>query len=157
MRVRKHEAKNKTLDRLSTCYSKSVVAVLKQIIETVQVGNWKTDGIEGIFSKPKTAAQIAFSANLQRRTVCRALRVLLTDGFITASSETKNSYRVNTERILSVASNYVTRRTQELEGKITNVIRMRFNRWDGLTKIFCWPSTHMHCKCERPFCSHPTA
>jgi hypothetical protein len=160
--VRKHEAKGKVLDRLHGRYSKSVVAVLKHIIELIKVEDWQTSGIEGLFSRPKSHAEMAFSTDLERHTVRRALRVLLQEQFIMASTETKNSYGVNTERLLSLPSNYVTRRTEALEQKIINTLRMRFKREPDREPSFS--STHstpdkngcLRCKCEPHFCSYPT-
>jgi predicted transcriptional regulator len=160
--VRRHEAKGKVLDRLHGRYSKSVVAVLKHIIELIKVEDWQTSGIEGLFSRPKTHAEMAFSTDLERHTVRRALRVLLQENFIMPSTETKNSYSVNTERLLAVPSNYVTRRTEALEQKIVNTVRMRFKREPEKQPKFASTHSapdetgHLRCECVPHFCSHPS-
>lgn len=160
--MRKQEARGKVLDRFPSQYPKSVADVLVKIIDLIKVEDWKADGIEGLFSPAKNHRELGFLVRSHARTVRRALTILLKGGFIVESTETKNSYRVATDQLLTLPSGYVTRRTEGLEQKIVNTVRMQFTR--NPEKTPRWRSTHpalkgdgtLSCQCEKPFCSHPS-
>jgi len=160
--MRKQEARGKVLDRFPSQYPKSVADVLVKIIDLIKVEDWKTDGIDCLYSPPKNHRELGFLVRSHAHTVRRALNVLLKGGFIVESIETRNSYRVNADQLLTLPSGYVTRRTEGLEQKIVNTVRMQFTR--NPEKTPRWRSTHpalkedgnLNCQCEKPFCSHPS-
>jgi hypothetical protein len=160
--MRKNEARVKVLDRFPSQYPKSVADVLVKIIDLIQVDDWRTSGIEGLYSPRKTYRALGFLVRSHAHTARRALNILLDGGFITESTETRNSFRVNTDQLLTLPSGYVTRRTAGLEEKIINTLRMQFTR--NPEKTPRWRSTHpalkedgtLSCKCEKYFCLHPS-
>jgi len=155
----KHEVRRQVQDRAVTRYPKSVVTVLAKIIDLTRVDDWKLDHVENFFSTPTPLSKFAFLTNLDRKTVSRALKVLMHDGVIRADQRTKDSYSVSPETLKTFSSKYLTTRTRSLEQKILNTIRMKFTRRSFSEKALMpeWASIHpVQCACIPLFCSHPS-
>jgi hypothetical protein len=151
--MQKHITRRRILDRAPTRYPKGVVTVLLKIVDLVSVDNWKTDHIENFYSKPKSLLQLGFLTNLERHTVKKALICLLHDHVLTQNPHADGSYKVNTEVIDSMESNYWNSHAKHLAQKILNAVRMRYTR--NPAAVFPWREVHSQCLCVRPFCSHP--
>lgn len=130
--MRKQEVKGKVLDRFPSVYPKAIVAVMVKIVELIKLENWKTDNIEGRYSQPKDRTALGFLVNCDRKTVERALNVLLHDGFIEQSPANLDSYSVNTSRLFDLPSKFMSRREHAAAVKRENTNRMRITRLEKM-------------------------
>jgi len=155
----KHDVRKLAQDRAVTRYPKSVVTVLGKIIDLTRVDDWKRDNVENYFSTPTPQSKLAFLTNLERRTVNRSLKILVSDGVIKTNPRSKGSYSVNPEVLRTFASKYLTSRTRSLEQKVLNAIRMKFKRrgFPEATLTPDWNDFHpLVCACLPSFCSNPS-
>ena len=67
----KAKAKTIVLDRATTHYPKSVIAVLGKIIDLTHVEDWQTSQVEKFYSTPKSISKLGLLTNLNRRTAKR--------------------------------------------------------------------------------------
>ncbi len=130
--MRKQEVKGKVLDRFPSVYPKSVVSVMVKIIELIKLDDWKRDSIEGKYSQPRDKTKLAFLVNYNRRSVERALEILLHDGFIEESPDTSDSYSVNTSRLFDLPSKFVSKKAAAEAARLKNSQRMRVDRLEKM-------------------------
>jgi hypothetical protein len=155
--LRKQELTKKVIDRVASEFPKSVGAVLLRLIAITKVPDWKTSDIDGRYSTTATKEKLGWFRHLHRHTVRAALRTLLKNGLIKASTKERNSYTVNTQVVEGFSSTYRESLAHTLGEKILNSVRMKFHRHPEKTTPR-WASVHPEkCTCTGSFCSHPSA
>jgi len=109
-------------------YPKSVVTLLKCILEFTYVPDWRQSAAEECFSRALPISKWAFHTNLDWNTVNRAFKILKKDGVIKMNPQAEGSYAVNAESLTLLKSKFRNTSVKQLERKILKAVRMMVSR-----------------------------
>lgn len=103
----KQEGKKLILDRAITKYPKSAVALLKCLLDSIYVKEWRTSNLEAFTTKELTTDKLSYRIFYSRRTVWQDLAMLISDGLVVRMA--KDVYGLRLSSLAQLGS-----RTQQL-------------------------------------------